>query len=90
MHKLAVAFFYACAILSIFVTALVFIGKASAQQPSSTNYRVGNAIAASRPPMLSPSRSRGTVQAKARCTEPCAECSYARGNPGLTECQLHG
>jgi hypothetical protein len=31
MHKLAVAFFYACALLSISVTALVFIGKASAQ-----------------------------------------------------------
>ena len=31
MHKPAVAFFYACALLSISVTALVFIGKASAQ-----------------------------------------------------------
>ena len=31
MHKLAVAFFYACALLSLSVTALVFIGKASAQ-----------------------------------------------------------
>jgi hypothetical protein len=31
MHKLAVAFFYTCAVLSIAVTALVFIGKASAQ-----------------------------------------------------------
>ena len=31
MHKLAVVFFYACALLSISVTALVFIGKASAQ-----------------------------------------------------------
>ena len=31
MHKIAVAFFYACAALSISVTALVFIGKASAQ-----------------------------------------------------------
>jgi hypothetical protein len=31
MHKLAVAFFYTCAVLSITVTALVFIGKASAQ-----------------------------------------------------------
>jgi hypothetical protein len=31
MHKIAVAFFYACAVLSISVTALVFIGKASAQ-----------------------------------------------------------
>jgi hypothetical protein len=31
MHKIAVAFFYACALLSISVTALVFIGKASAQ-----------------------------------------------------------
>ena len=31
MHKLAVAFFYACALLSISVTALVFIGRASAQ-----------------------------------------------------------
>lgn len=33
MHKLAVVFFYACAALSIAVTALVFVGKASAQQP---------------------------------------------------------
>ena len=32
MHKLAVAFFYTCAVLSITVTALVFIGKASAQE----------------------------------------------------------
>jgi hypothetical protein len=32
MHKIAVAFFYVCAVLSISVTALVFIGKASAQQ----------------------------------------------------------
>jgi hypothetical protein len=31
MHKLAVAFFYTCAVLSIAVTALVFIGKASAE-----------------------------------------------------------
>jgi hypothetical protein len=31
MHKIAVAFFYVCAALSISVTALVFIGKASAQ-----------------------------------------------------------
>jgi hypothetical protein len=31
MHKLAVAFFYTCAALSITFTALVFIGKASAQ-----------------------------------------------------------
>ena len=31
MHKLAVAFFYTCAEVSIAVTALVFIGKASAQ-----------------------------------------------------------
>jgi len=31
MHKLAVAFFYACAVISIAVTALVFVGKASAQ-----------------------------------------------------------
>ncbi|MBV8108983.1 MAG: hypothetical protein JO012_04375 [Hyphomicrobiales bacterium] len=31
MHKLAVAFFYACALLSLSVTALVFISKASAQ-----------------------------------------------------------
>jgi hypothetical protein len=31
MHKLAVAFFYVCAALSISVTALVFIGKVSAQ-----------------------------------------------------------
>lgn len=31
MHKIAVAFFYACAALSISVTALVFIGKVSAQ-----------------------------------------------------------
>jgi hypothetical protein len=30
MHKIAVAFFYACAALSISVTALVFIGHASA------------------------------------------------------------
>jgi hypothetical protein len=30
MHKLAVAFFYVCAALSISVTALVFIGKVSA------------------------------------------------------------
>jgi hypothetical protein len=32
MHKLAVAFFYTCAVLSITFTALVFIGKASAQE----------------------------------------------------------
>jgi hypothetical protein len=31
MHKVAVAFFYTCAVLSITFTALVFIGKASAQ-----------------------------------------------------------
>jgi hypothetical protein len=31
MHKIAVAFFSVCAVLSISVTALVFIGKASAQ-----------------------------------------------------------
>jgi hypothetical protein len=31
MHKVAVAFFYTCAALSITFTALVFIGKASAQ-----------------------------------------------------------
>jgi hypothetical protein len=31
MHKIAVAFFYACAVLSISVTALIFIGKAAAQ-----------------------------------------------------------
>ena len=30
MHKVAVAFFYTCAALSITFTALVFIGKASA------------------------------------------------------------
>jgi hypothetical protein len=30
MHKLAVAFFYTCAALSITFTALIFIGKASA------------------------------------------------------------
>jgi hypothetical protein len=29
MHKIAVAFFYACAVLSISVTALAFIGIAS-------------------------------------------------------------
>jgi hypothetical protein len=34
MHKLAVVFFYACAVLSIAFTALIFIGKASAQQHS--------------------------------------------------------
>ncbi len=31
MHKLAVAFFYSCAVLSITVTALVFADKASEQ-----------------------------------------------------------
>lgn len=30
MHKLAVAFFYICALLSLSFTALVFIGKVSA------------------------------------------------------------
>jgi hypothetical protein len=30
MHKLAVAFFYTCAVVSITFAALVFIGKASA------------------------------------------------------------
>ncbi len=30
MHQLAVAFFYTCAVLSITVAALVFIGKVSA------------------------------------------------------------
>ena len=30
MHKLAVAFFYLCALLSLSFTALVFIGKVSA------------------------------------------------------------
>jgi hypothetical protein len=31
MHKVAVAFFYTCAALSITFTALVFIGKGSAE-----------------------------------------------------------
>jgi hypothetical protein len=30
MHQLAVAFFYTCAVLSITVAAMVFIGKVSA------------------------------------------------------------
>jgi hypothetical protein len=41
MHKLAVAFFYTCAALS--VTALVFIGKASAQPGE---HAVGHHVAA--------------------------------------------
>jgi len=31
MHKLAVGFFYACAVLAFAVTASIFIGKASEQ-----------------------------------------------------------
>jgi hypothetical protein len=37
MHKIAIAFFDACAVLSISVTALVFIGKASAQHGEHVN-----------------------------------------------------
>lgn len=43
MHKLAVAFFYTCAVLSIAVTALVFIGKVSAQPGE---HAVGHYVAA--------------------------------------------
>jgi hypothetical protein len=45
MHKVAVAFFYTCAVLSITFTALVFIGKASAQGVNSAAPHQGVALA---------------------------------------------
>jgi hypothetical protein len=47
MHKLAVAFFYICAVLSISVTALVFIGKVSAHDGDHV-VRYGSVAQASR------------------------------------------
>src|SRR5262249_14601917 len=87
MHKLAVAFFYACALLSISVTALVFIGKASAQHGGHVSGYESAARASLKPPAAPQVLESGAADAiwrASRRRQPAVVACAAADNDGLT------